>query len=59
MNEAWCAQCGDPYEPVEYVTVDHEGGNFCSAECEEERVNEDEINDTYVMGFRGGAPAIV
>lgn len=53
---AFCAICGDQYDPVEYRPADPDGENFCSAECEDEFNEEDELTVLYIHSRYSGAP---
>lgn len=56
MTTAYCSQCGDAFEPVEYRAVDIDGENFCSAECEDEWNDAEEFASVYFEALYGGAP---
>lgn len=64
MN-AYCARCGDEYDPVEYrpAPVDPDEPRFCSDDCQEryEEMDEQDRLDTefseiYNEDRYGGAP---
>jgi hypothetical protein len=50
----YCGQCGDPFDPVEYVTPNIDEVNFCSSICAEDYENQ----LTYVTARFGGATAV-
>lgn len=54
MNEVWCTNCEDPFDPVEYNVANFSGDNFCSDRC----ADQFEFSTLYDEGRYGGAPAI-
>lgn len=54
---AYCAFCGDEYDPVEYrAVVDPDEPSFCSGGCEEDYFVAEELTEIYDQGRRAGAP---
>ncbi len=40
----YCDYCVDTFEPVEYTSVNYEGLNFCTDECERDFSNREEYS---------------
>jgi hypothetical protein len=49
VSGAFCTQCGDEFDPVEYVTVPQDPGEprFCSGECEDDFHRAEEERTAY------------
>lgn len=54
---AWCAQCGDEFEPVEYrpLEIDEDEPNYCSAECEDTYLDQVDAELEYDVARYEGA----
>lgn len=53
---AYCDNCGDGFDPVEYVTLNFEGDNFCSTFCEEVWNEATDAEEAYNEGRYGACP---
>lgn len=51
----YCSECSDEFYPVEYVTPDEIGPNFCSTECEDEFLDAEEFTEVYLSAGLGAS----
>jgi hypothetical protein len=54
----YCTNCGDQYDPTEYAPapVDPDEPRFCSDDCEDEAIEQEEFDLLYQLSRYSGAP---